>query len=39
MTYDEIGTALIRILTLGYNENILEIKDLKLIAKQAELDE
>lgn len=37
LTYDEIGTALIRILTLGYNENILEIKDLKLIAKQHEL--
>jgi len=39
LTYDEIATALIRILTLGYNKNILEIEDLKLIAKQADLDE
>jgi uncharacterized protein YbjT (DUF2867 family) len=38
LTYDEIGTALMQILTLGCNKNILEIKDLKLIAKQAELD-
>ncbi|EHQ24821.1 NAD-dependent epimerase/dehydratase family protein [Mucilaginibacter gracilis] len=38
LTYDEIGTTLMRILTLGYNKNILEIKDLKSIAKQAELD-
>lgn len=34
LTYDEIATVLIRILTLGYNETILEIEDLKLIAKQ-----
>lgn len=39
LTYDEIATALIRILTLGYSATILEIEDLKLIAKQAELDE
>ncbi|MDR7128055.1 uncharacterized protein YbjT (DUF2867 family) [Algoriphagus sp. 4150] len=39
LTYDEIATALIRILTLGYSATILEIKDLKLIAKQAELEE
>jgi len=32
LTYDEIVTALIRTLTLGYNKNILEIKHLKLIA-------
>jgi len=38
LTYDEIGTALMRTLTLRYNKNILEIKDLKLIAKSAELD-
>ena len=38
LTSDEIGTALIRILTLGYKSNILEIKDLKLIAKQAKVD-
>ncbi|MFL9846029.1 NAD-dependent epimerase/dehydratase family protein [Flavobacterium rhizosphaerae] len=36
LTYDEIVTALARILTLGYNKNILEIKDLKIIAKRAE---
>lgn len=33
LTYDEIVTALIRVLKLGYSENILEIKDLKLVAK------
>lgn len=38
LTYDEIETALFRILILGYHKNILEIKDLKLIAKQTELD-
>lgn len=38
LTYDEIGTALMQTLTLGYHKNILEIKDLKLIAKQAQLD-
>ena len=37
LTYDEIGTALMRTLTLGYNKNILEIKDLKLIARQSKL--
>jgi uncharacterized protein YbjT (DUF2867 family) len=37
LTYDEIVTALMRTLTLGYNKNILEIKDLKLIARQPEL--
>lgn len=36
LTYDEIATALIRVLALGYHKNILEIRDLKLIAKQAE---
>ena len=39
LTYNEIATALIRILKLGYNATILEIEDLKLIARQAELDE
>ncbi len=39
LTYDEIGIALVRILTLGYSATSLEIEDLKLIAKQAELDE
>lgn len=39
LTYDEIGAALIRTLALSYSKNILEIKDLKLIAKQeAELN-
>lgn len=38
LTYEEIATALIRTMTLGYNENILEIKDLKLIGKQSELN-
>lgn len=39
LTYDEIGTALMRTLRHGYNKNILEIEDLELIAKHAELDE
>ncbi len=39
LTYEEILTALIRILILGYNKSILEIKDLKLVAKQVEMDE
>lgn len=39
LTYEEILTALIRILILGYNKNILEIKDLKLVAKQVKTDE
>lgn len=34
LTYDDIVTALNRILALGYKEKILEIKDLKLIAQQ-----
>ena len=38
LTYDEIGTALMQTLTLGYHKNIVEIKDLKSIAKQAERD-
>ena len=37
LTYDEISTALIRILIHGHSKNILEIEDLKLIAKQPEL--
>lgn len=39
LTYKEIGIALVRILTLGYSATILEIKDLKIIAKQADLEE
>ncbi|TBO43588.1 NAD-dependent epimerase/dehydratase family protein [Pedobacter kyonggii] len=35
LTYDKIVSALIRTLTLGYHKNVLEIKDLKFIAKQA----
>jgi len=38
LTYKEIGVALMRTLILGYNKNILEIKDLKLIAKRADVD-
>jgi len=38
LTYNEIISALIRTLILGYNKNILEIKDLKLIVRQLELD-
>jgi len=38
LTYDEIGAALVRILTFGYSRDILEINDLKLLAKQAEVD-
>lgn len=35
LTYDEIVHALILTLTVGYNTNILEIKDLKCIADEA----
>ena len=34
LKYDEIATALVRILESGCKEKILEIKDLKLIANQ-----
>lgn len=37
LTFAEIGTALMRTLTHGYSKNILEIKDVKSIARQAEL--
>lgn len=39
LTYEEILTALIRILIRGYHKSILEIKDLKLVAKQVEMGE
>jgi len=39
LTYDEIVNALARVLTIGYKEKILEIKDLKLIARQNESNE
>ncbi|PST83182.1 epimerase [Pedobacter yulinensis] len=39
LTYDEITTALTRTLAVGYNKKILEIKDLKLIARQAGMAE
>lgn len=38
LTYEEIVTALIRILTFGYGKSILEINDLKLMAKKSDLD-
>lgn len=39
LTYDEIVNALARVLAIGYKEKILEIKDLKLIARQNESNE
>jgi uncharacterized protein YbjT (DUF2867 family) len=39
LTYDEIVIALTRTMSFRYKKNILEIKDLKLIAKHYELDE
>lgn len=39
LTYTEIIGALVRTLTLEYNKNKLEIEDLKLIARQVELDQ
>ena len=38
LTYDEVATALIRVLRLGYDKTILEIKEMKSLAKQSELD-
>ncbi|PTT01173.1 epimerase [Flavobacterium sp. HMWF030] len=39
LTYDEIVIALTQTMSLGYKNNILEIKDLKLIATQNKSDE
>ncbi|MCK8495207.1 epimerase [Spirosoma sp. RP8] len=38
LTYDEVATALIRVLRLGYDKTILEINEMKSLAKQSELD-
>lgn len=38
LTYDEIISALVRIMKFGYNQNILEIEDIKAINKPDELN-
>jgi uncharacterized protein YbjT (DUF2867 family) len=38
LTYNEVATALIRVLRLGYDKTILEINEMKSLAKQSELD-
>lgn len=38
LTYHEIATTLIRTLKITYQKSVMEIKDVKLIVKQVELD-